>query len=261
MDRQQNPPIIQFTSADIAVGRTRIIRDLSLSFPQGEISVLLGPNGCGKTSLLQCLNGLSKLVSGSLTCRGRSLSDLSMRERAREIAFLPQVRSVIPSIPVRVLVEHGRFPYQGFARRPNREDRRMVDEAMRSCGVISYADQNVDTLSGGMRQRVFIAMVLAQATPILVLDEPTTYLDPGSQKEILDLAASLRDQGKTVIMVLHDLAQAARIADFLVVMSDARRIVSCGPKEDVLADSSIEDVFGVSMHRVRIEGQSHYLFF
>nr|WP_314930223.1 ABC transporter ATP-binding protein [Shuttleworthia satelles] len=261
MDKNQMPCDLQFTSADISVGHTPILHDLSLSFPRGQITVLLGPNGCGKTSLLQCLNGMSSVSSGSLTYQGESLIDMPERKRARKIAFLPQVRSIIPSIPVHTLVEHGRFPYLGFSRRPNAEDRRLVDQAMKACGVLSYADRSVDTLSGGMRQRVFLAMVLAQATPLIVLDEPTTYLDPKSQNEIMDLVTSLRDRGKTVIMVLHDLAQAARTADYLVIMSDARRVIASGPKEEVLNTSAISDVFGVSMHRVSIDGGWHYLFF
>ncbi len=260
MDKQISHDL-QFASADISVGHTPILHHVSLSFPQGQITVLLGPNGCGKTSLLQCLNGMSTVTSGSLTYQGRSLIDMPGRERARKIAFLPQVRSIIPSIPVHTLVEHGRFPYQGFSRRPNAEDRRLVDQAMKACGVLHYADCSVETLSGGMRQRVFLAMVLAQASPVIVLDEPTTYLDPKSQREIMDLAASLRDQGKTIIMVLHDLAQAARTADHLVVMSDTRKIAASGSREEILAGSAISDVFGVSMHKVAIDGEWHYLFF
>ncbi len=252
---------IRFENVTVRVGRTEILKDLSVSFPKGRISVLLGPNGCGKTTLLQCLNGMSEITGGHVFLGETDLSSLSGNERAKRIAFLPQVRSIIPAIPVQTLVEHGRFPYLGFSRRMGEEDRKAVRDAMKAVGISDLKERYVDTLSGGVRQKVFIAMVLAQGCETLVLDEPTTFLDPAAQREIMQLLCSLKAQGKTVITVLHDLDRAADIADYIVVMTKERKTAAAGDAAAVLKSGAIESAFDVQRAEVNAGGRLRQIFY
>ncbi|MDE7246477.1 MAG: ABC transporter ATP-binding protein, partial [Lachnospiraceae bacterium] len=221
--------------------------------------VLIGPNGCGKTTLLHCLNGTSQVTSGEILLDNQNFLQFSSKERARKISFLPQVRSIIPAIPARMLVEHGRFPYLGFSRKKTEEDKRIVEHALSFTHTTPYADQSTDTLSGGIRQRVFFAMTLAQDCDYLVLDEPTTYLDPDGQKDILSLIQELKAQGKTIIVTLHDLSQAIRIADRLIIMDD-RRIIAQSTPEECLKRHIIQDVFHVSCKQFQDEEGIYYFF-
>ena len=168
--------MLEFRNVSVSCQHTPILNDISLTFRDGEITTILGPNGCGKTTLVQCLNGASTVTAGQIFLNGQDFLKISPKERAREISLLPQVRTIIPAIPVKMLVEHGRFPYLGFSRRKSKEDTEIVNRAMEFTHISQYADQYVDTLSGGIRQRVFFAMVLAQDCDYIVLDEPTTYL-------------------------------------------------------------------------------------
>ena len=197
--------MLEFRNVSVSCGRTPILNSVSVSFPKGCITTLIGPNGCGKTTLLQCLNGISTVTSGTVLLDGEDYLQLSLRERARRVSFLPQIRTVIPSIPARMLVEHGRFPYLGFSRKKTEKDVRIVKDAMNFTHTLPFAGQSVDTLSGGIRQRVFFAMTLAQDCDYIVLDEPTTYLDPNGQKDFLDMIRELKARGKTIVLTLHDL--------------------------------------------------------
>ncbi|MGN0143091.1 MAG: ABC transporter ATP-binding protein [Roseburia sp.] len=251
--------MLEFRHVSVACQRTPILSDISVSFPTGAITAVIGPNGCGKTTLLQCLNGVSTVTSGQILLDDKDYLALAPRERARRLAMLPQVRTVIPSLPVKTLVEHGRFPHLGFARQKTPEDVRIVEEAMAFAHVSEYADQSVDTLSGGIRQRVFFAMTLAQDCPYLVLDEPCTYLDIRGQRDFLSMLRTLRSQGRTIILVLHDLSQAIRIADHLVVMNN-RKIAAAGSPEDCLKQHIIEDVFETTCKRFADAEGIYYIF-
>ena len=211
--------MLEFRNVSVSCQHTPILNDISLTFRDGEITTILGPNGCGKTTLIQCLNGASTVTAGQIFLNERDFLKISPKERAREVSLLPQVRTIIPAIPVRMLVEHGRFPYLGFSRRKSKEDTEIVNRAMEFTHISQYADQYVDTLSGGIRQRVFFAMVLAQDCDYIVLDEPTTYLDLTGQREFYAMIKELKKQGKTIILILHDLSQAVRISDTLVIMN------------------------------------------
>lgn len=251
--------MLEFRNVSVSCGRTPILKDISVSFPTGKISAIVGPNGCGKTTLLQCLNGVSQVTAGSILLNDEDFLTLPVRKRARRLSFLPQVRTIIPALPVKTLVEHGRFPYLGFSRRKSSEDVRLVEQAMKFTGTYDCRDVYVDTLSGGVRQRVFLAMVLAQDCDFLVLDEPTTFLDLESQRDFLNLLPALKAEGKTILLVLHDLAQAVRISDHLIVMND-RKIAASGTPLECLKQHVIEDVFHTKWKRFSDE-EGDYDFF
>lgn len=275
--------MLEFRNVSVSCQHTPILNDISLTFRDGEITTILGPNGCGKTTLVQCLNGASTVTAGQIFLNGQDFLKISPKERAREISLLPQVRTIIPAIPVKMLVEHGRFPYLGFSRRKSKEDTEIVNRAMEFTHISQYADQYVDTLSGGIRQRVFFAMVLAQDCDYIVLDEPTTYLDLTGQREFYAMIKELKKQGKTIILILHDLSQAVRISDTLVVMnragsrsldeaahagtdSDVKAtdfpdsIAMVGTPQECLQSHVIEDVFQTSWKRFTDEDGEYYFF-
>lgn len=251
--------MLEFRNVSVSVQRTSLLSDMTVNFPKGQISTVIGPNGCGKTTLLQCLNGVSHVTSGTIMLEGEDFLKLAPKERAKRLAFLPQVRTVIPAIPVRTLVEHGRFPYLGFARRKTSQDVEIVQKAMELAGVSEYAEQYVDTLSGGIRQRAFFAMILAQDCDYIVLDEPVTYLDIQGQREFLKLMELMRRQNKTIISVLHDLQQALRISDKIVVMKD-RKIIAAATPEECMKQHVIEEVFQTKCKRFADSEGEYYLF-
>lgn len=251
--------MLEFRNVDIHCNFVPILNQISVSFQRGEITTVIGPNGCGKTTLLQCLNGSSKVTSGTILLDGTDYLAMPFRERARRVSFLPQVRTIIPALPVKTLVEHGRFPHLGFARRKSKKDIEIVAHAMNFAQVSPYAAQYADTLSGGIRQRAFFAMTLAQDCDYIVLDEPTTYLDLNAQRAFMEMLAQLKTQGKTIILVLHDLGQALEISDTLVIMQDRKIAATATPKE-CLRQHIIEEVFDVRLKEFSDE-EGHYYFF
>lgn len=251
--------MLEFRNVSVSCGRTPILNSVSVSFPKGCITSLIGPNGCGKTTLLQCLNGVSTVTSGSVFLDGEDYLQLSLRERARRVSFLPQTRTVIPSIPARMLVEHGRFPYLGFSRKKTEKDVLIVENAMNFTHTLPYAGQSVDTLSGGIRQRVFFAMTLAQDCDYIVLDEPTTYLDPNGQKDFLDMIRELKAQGKTIVLTLHDLNQALQVSDRLIVMKDLAIVAQDTPSK-CLESRILEKVFDVTCKQFSDQDGTYYFF-
>ena len=193
----------------VAVGYDEkpLLQNISFAVQNGQITTLVGTNGCGKTTLLKAIARQLPLLEGKILLQGRSIQEYDRKEFARAAAFMPQVRN-IPEITVRGLVSHGRFPYLGLSRQMTTKDRAAVEEAMQVTGVARWANRDLRELSGGERQRVYLAMALAQGGQTILLDEPTTYLDVAAQFELLELLRTLADQGKTVLLVLHDLAQA-----------------------------------------------------
>ncbi|MCP2254950.1 iron complex transport system ATP-binding protein [Prauserella aidingensis] len=215
---------------------------LSLDVPDGAFTAVVGPNGCGKSTLLRALVRLLKPAEGAITLDSRSVSDLPAKGLARELAFLPQDPLAPEGITVHQLVSRGRYPHQSLLALWTPEDERAVAEAMVTAEVEDLADRPVAELSGGQRQRVWVAMVLAQDTPYLLLDEPTSFLDITHQYRLLALLSRLRDEGRTVIAVLHDINQACRFADHLVAMKDGR-VAAEGAAADVVDAALIKDVF------------------
>ena len=237
-------------------GGTPGLREVSFTVPKGSLTALIGPNGCGKTTLLRAAARQLPLLAGEILLDGRPVSSYGRTEFARKAAFMPQVRSV-PAITAGALVAHGRFPHLGFSRRLRPEDRAAVQAAMEVTGVADWANRDLRALSGGERQRVYLAMALAQDTDLILLDEPTTYLDPGRQFELLDLIASLPGRGKTVVMVLHDLSHALRYSTQLLLLEQGR-LVQRGTPEELYAGGQLDRVFGIRSRRAP-DGSYYFL--
>jgi iron complex transport system ATP-binding protein len=222
-----------------------VVEGLDLTVPPGRVTAIVGPNACGKSTLLRGLSRLLAPAGGSVLLDGADIHSLPTKQVATRLGLLPQTPVAPDGITVADLVSRGRYPHQGWFRRWTADDDAAVTEAMAATGITGLADRSVDELSGGQRQRVWIAMALAQQTDILLLDEPTTFLDISHQIDVLDLLLDLNAaRGATVVMVLHDLNLAARYADHLVAMRDGS-IVAAGDPSEVVTAELVRDVFGV----------------
>ncbi|QDX32009.1 ABC transporter ATP-binding protein [Dickeya poaceiphila] len=222
-----------------------IIDNLDIQLPKGRVSVLIGSNGCGKSTLLKSFARLLKPLSGTVILNGEDIHRKSTAEVARELAILPQMPDAPEGITVKQLVSLGRYPYQNWLQQWSQEDERMVNLALVQTGTDMLADRPVDALSGGQRQRVWIAMTLAQDTEVVLLDEPTTFLDLAHQIEVLDLLRELnRQHGKTIIMVLHDLNLACRYADHMVAVHN-RTAFAQGSPASILDEALVKTVFNL----------------
>ena len=217
-------------------GEKTILQDISLDFPPGTVTAILGPNGCGKSTLLKAAAGLLPLSGGEV---------LATEPRARHIAYLPQSRTV-PEMTVRQLVLHGRFPWLGWPRIYRAEDQAAADEALRRLGIAELANLPLSALSGGTRQKCYLAMALAQGADTLLLDEPTSFLDIGCQLDLMSLCRELAVQGKAVAVVLHDLPLALRFADRVAVM-DAGRLLMVESPAGLLKSGLLEKTFAVKI--------------
>lgn len=222
-----------------------VSRDLDVEIPAGRITAIIGANACGKSTLLRALSRLLVPASGQVILHGQDIHRYGAKEVARRLGLLPQSAIAPTGLSVADLVARGRYPHQRPWRQWSSEDAHAVERAMRQTRVIDLAERPIDELSGGQRQRVWLAMALAQQTPLLLLDEPTTYLDIAHQLEILELCRRLnRDDGRTLVMVLHDLNQAARYADHIIAMKSGA-IVAVGPPQTVLTAALIRTVFEI----------------
>jgi ABC-type cobalamin/Fe3+-siderophores transport system ATPase subunit len=237
-----------------------VIKNINISFEQGSITSIIGKNGCGKSTLMKTASKLLAPFSGSITLNGESIYNIPDKKLAKEISFLPQIRNV-PNISVYNLVMHGRFPYLGFSRIAQDEDKAIVENALEKLGIKKYRNKNLSELSGGERQKVYIAMVLAQDTDYIFLDEPTTYLDINHQLEILAIIKELKKMGKAVIMVIHDLNSALTYSDKICLIDRGEEVIFDTP-EAVYNSRQIERVFHIKCDEVYMvrKDQSQYVF-
>ena len=236
---------LEGTDLRIGYGGSTIIDGLDVTIPAGELTVIIGPNACGKSTLLRSLARLLKPETGSVLLDGTDIRSVPTKELARRLGLLPQTPIAPDGITVRDLVSRGRYPHQSLLRSWSREDEEAVAAALASTEVTELADRRVDELSGGQRQRVWIAMALAQETAVLLLDEPTTFLDIGHQNDVMELISGMRDGDRTIVAVLHDINQAARFATHLIAMKDGRIVAEGDPREIVTAEL-IHELFGLT---------------
>ncbi|MCJ0869091.1 ABC transporter ATP-binding protein [Streptomyces sp. AP-93] len=237
-------PRLAARAVTVGYGDRTVIDALDVSIPQGVVTTIIGPNGCGKSTLLRTLSRLLKPTSGSVVLDGEDIARLRTRDVAKKLGLLPQAPVAPEGLTVADLVARGRHPHQSWLRQWSSDDASVVERALAMTGVADLADRPVDALSGGQRQRVWISMTLAQGTDLLLLDEPTTYLDLAHAIDVLDLVDDLHESGRTVVMVLHDLNLAARYSDNLIVMK-AGSVLAQGHPREVLTAELLHEAFGL----------------
>ncbi|PPS91195.1 ABC transporter ATP-binding protein [Streptomyces sp. MH60] len=228
----------------VGYGARSVIDGLDVAIPPGVITTIIGPNGCGKSTLLRTLSRLLRPTGGTVVLDGEDIASLRTRDVAKKLGLLPQAPVAPEGLTVSDLVARGRHPHQSWLRQWSSDDADVVRRALAMTGVSDLADRPVDSLSGGQRQRVWISMTLAQGTDLLLLDEPTTYLDLAHAVDVLDLVDDLHESGRTVVMVLHDLNLATRYSDNLVVMREGA-ILAQGHPRDVITADLLHEAFGL----------------
>lgn len=236
--------------------KNEVLHGVSLEARAGQITAILGPNGCGKSTLLKSLCGIVPAAAGEAVLDGRNLLALPQKQLAQAVSYLAQSRQP-PDITVGRLVLHGRFPYLSYPRRYREEDHRMARRVMEQMGISELAESPLSRLSGGQRQKAYIAMALAQDTNVILLDEPTTYLDVSHQLQFLRQARALADSGRHVLMVVHDLSHALETADSVALMRDGTVVIQ-GTPEEVYASGALDAVFGVRLAQVQTDKGRHY---
>lgn len=247
----QTEPALVAQSLTLAYDDRRIIQNLHLDIPPGKITALVGANGCGKSTLLRGLARLLKPEQGVVYLEGKAIAQLPTRTVAQRMAILPQGPVAPEGLTVRELVAQGRYPHQSWLQQWSQADEKLVTEALEITALQDLGDRPLDTLSGGQRQRAWIAMTLAQNTDILLLDEPTTFLDLAHQIEVLDLLYDLNQSRQcTIVMVLHELNQACRYADFMIAMREGH-IYAQGTPAEVMTEATVREVFGLESHIIQ----------
>ncbi|MFV0519263.1 MAG: ABC transporter ATP-binding protein [Lachnospirales bacterium] len=242
---------------DVAYDDKYIIKNLNLEIPKGKITMIIGSNGCGKSTLLKSISRILKAKKGDILINSTTIKSQAPKEIAKQMSILPQSPIVPSGLLVRELVSYGRFPYQSAMGRLTKEDLDIVNWAMEETGVLDFAERPVDSLSGGQRQRVWIALTLAQDTDIIVLDEPTTYLDMAHQLEILLLLKKLnKEHNRTIVMVLHELNNANKFADNLVGIKDGE-ILFQGAPLNVITEENLKSIYGINA-KLQVDENNEY---
>lgn len=251
---EENIEVEQIT---VAYDKNDVIKNMSLSIPKGQITIIIGKNGCGKSTLLKSMARILQLKSGSIKVNGLDITKQSPKDVAKMMAVLPQSPSTPSGLLVRELVSYGRFPHQKAMAVLSTHDYEIIDWAIHEVGLDDLADRPVENLSGGQRRRAWIAMALAQDTEILLLDEPTTYLDMSHQLEVLLLLQRLnKEQNRTIVMVLHELNNAARFANYIIGMKDGDVVCKGTPKE-VITKDSLASLYGIDANII-LDEQNEY---
>lgn len=240
---------ISANEIDVAYGKSLIIEKLDVAFPAGKITAIIGPNGCGKSTLLSTMSRLIRPARGNVVLDGQELSRYSAKPLARKLGLLPQNANAPEGLLVSDLIRLGRHPHQGMLRQWSDADQAAFDGAVDAAGVGQLLDRPLDRLSGGQRQRAWIAMAIAQDTPLLMLDEPTAFLDIGHQLEVFGVIGKLRGMGRTCVLVLHDIVSAARFSDHIIAMKDGR-IVANGTPDQVITTDLIRTLYDVECELV-----------
>ena len=248
--------MLEFRELRAAYDGVETLHDVSAHLAPGKLTAIIGPNGCGKSTLMKCAVGLMKPSGGEILLNGQALSAIPEKERARHLSYMPQSR-IAPDISVRHLVTHGRYPHLKWGQSLRREDREIVQAAIERVKLGALVNRPVSRLSGGERQRAYLAMMLAQQTAVMLLDEPTAYLDLSSQFALMELLRALCREGRSVILVLHELSLALEYTDSLLLM-ERGRLVAAGSPEEVYRSGQIQRVFSIDVRRT---SDNKYLFY
>lgn len=249
--------MISIQSVQSGYDKTEVLHNLNAEIAPHKMTVLLGPNGCGKSTLLKTIGRIIPTQKGRIEIDGRDIRKTPSKLLAQKMAILPQMPTAPEGLTVEELVSYGRHPYQSLFKRETEEDKRIVSWAMEATGIGAFAARPLDSLSGGQKQRAFIALCLAQKTDIIMLDEPTTFLDISYQLEILTLLRNLnREYGTTIIMVLHDINQSAQFADQIVAMRDGC-IIKCGTPQEVVERDTLRAIYDINA-RIIYEEEEGY---
>ena len=250
--------MVKVTGLCAGYDNREVLHDVSLEFLPGRVTTIIGENGCGKSTLLKAIAGQIDISGGNVMIGDRDRTKMNIREVARTVAYLAQSKTT-PDITVGRMVLHGRFPYLTYPRRYSKRDLEIAQEAMKIMGITELRDMTLSQLSGGMRQKVYIAMALAQQSPVILMDEPTTFLDITQQLLFTESARDLAKDNKIVIMVLHDLLLALKWSDEIVVMHEGKAIFN-GTPEEVIASGTIEKVYGVVVKSVSEKDKVNYYY-
>ena len=248
--------MLEFRELRAAYDGVETLHGVSAHLAPGKLTAIIGPNGCGKSTLMKCAVGLMKPSGGEILLNGQALSVIPEKERARHLSYMPQSR-IAPDISVRHLVIHGRYPHLKWGQSLRREDREIVQAAIERVKLGALVNRPVSRLSGGERQRAYLAMMLAQQTAVMLLDEPTAYLDLSSQFALMELLRALCREGRSVILVLHELSLALEYTDSLLLM-ERGRLVAAGSPEEVYRSGQIQRVFSIDVRRT---SDNKYLFY
>ena len=250
--------MIEIKNASFSYGRMPVIREIGTGFARGELCAIVGPNGCGKTTLLRMIGNLLKPDDGRIFLDGKPYEEYGRKDFARHVASMPQIRP-IPQMTVEELITNGRYPHLKFSRKLSENDENAVRTAMRLADVERFASQYLNELSGGERQRAYMALLMAQETNYVLLDEPTTYLDISAQFSVMHILRQMRDSGKCVIAVLHDLSMAMEFCDWIMVMH-AGTVAADGSVDELASSDIWERVFGVRCIAAAVEDAFKYIF-
>ncbi|MBR5452974.1 MAG: ABC transporter ATP-binding protein [Clostridia bacterium] len=253
--------MIECSSLSCSIGKKQILSDIDLTAKNGKITVIIGPNGSGKTSLLRCISGAvgkKELSSGNILINGKNTVDYSAKERAGVLSFMPQALPM-PQITVFELVSYGRSPYIGSFGMLSEKDKKAVYSAIARVSLSDLCDTSVSVLSGGERQLAYFAMLIAQETSNLLLDEPTASLDEKHKAKIFDELTKLKKDNKAILLILHDITEAVRIADNICVLDNGKSVF-CGTSEQFIQSDIPKTVFGVTPYQYINDGKSTYFF-
>lgn len=245
--------MIKFENINGGYGRKQVLFDINAEIKTGEIVSIVGANGCGKTTLLETASGLMTPFGGSVTINGEDIHKMNPGKRAQTVSVLSQQKSA-GVLTVRALTFHGRFPYLGYPRKYTEEDSKIVDQAMKMAGVFEIADENISELSGGQQQKAYIAMMIAQNTEIVFMDEPVTFLDINYQLELMNLIKKMQSDGKTIVMVIHDLNLAMTYSDRIMAMKNGRLLYMGTPKK-MYEKNVFSDLFSIETHYSESDNQ------